>query len=443
MKITQDEVVDSQTTLHIELEEADLDPFLERAYRQVSPQISIPGFRKGKAPRRIIENYVGRESLLGEVIDTMVYEVTDKAIKEQDLDSVGLPKIDDLELDPVHFTATVPLRPDIDVGDYRSLRVDYEDQSISDEDVDSRIDDIRQSLGTWETVDRGPQFGDLTTIDMHGTVDDEPVWHNEDSTFYLDEEGTNPLPGFSASLVGAGLGEELKFTVEVPDDFRDASISGKEASFSVTVKEVKERVLPELNDEFAQGLPDGFESLEALRSQVEEALTTDADDRATREYRDKVIETLLDGVSFEVPPVLLDNEVEHIQDNQGRFLEQANVRKDDYLRSIGKTEEQIRDEAAEEADLRIRREFVINKIADLEEVEATDPEIDERFNQVYAGQTMRRQERRERRGSVERMLKFEKTIDLLVSMAKGEQASTESGEDDSDDPEGREGRDDP
>ena len=446
MKITQDEVVDNQTTLHIELEDSDLDTYLDQGYRRISPQVSIPGFRRGKAPRRVIESYIGRDGLLNEVFDIMVTEATDKAIKEQNLDSVGAPRIEDADMDPVQFSATVPIRPDFQLGDYHAIRIDYQEVVISEDDVSSRIDDIRQSLGTWEEVDREPRFGDLISLDMHGIVDDEPVWSGEDITFYLDEEGSNPLPGFPAEIVGAELNQQIDFTLEVPEDFRDASIAGKEASFSVTVKTVQERILPDLNDEFAQGLPDGFENLDALRTQVKEALTADAKSKADSDYQDKVIQALLDGTDIEVPPVLLDQEAENIQANQGRFLDQANILREDYLAAIGKTEEEVLQEAKEEADKRIRRSFAINKISDLEGVEVTTQEIDERFNQIYAGQRMRRRERRERRESLEEMLKFEKAVDLLVSIAKCEHATdnthTEPDQDSSVDPEAPEAQDD-
>ena len=446
MKITQDEVVDNQTTLHIELEDSDLDPYLDQGYKRISPQLNIPGFRRGKAPRRVIESYVGRDGLLNEVFDSMVFEVTDKAIKEQNLDAVGVPIIDAADMDPVQFSATIPLRPDIQLGGYRAIRIDYEEVVISEDDVSSRIDEIRQSLGSWEEVEREPRFGDLTSLDMHGVVDDEPVWTGEDITFYLDEEGSNPLPGFPEEIVGAEPNQQIDFTLEVPDDFRDASIAGKEASFSVTVKTVQERILPELNDEFAQGLPDGFENLEALRTQVEEVLTTDAKSRADSEYQDKVIETLLDGIDIDIPPVLLDQEVENSQAQQDQFLDRANILREDYLAAIGKTEEEALEEAEAEADRRIRRNFAIRRLADLEGVEVTTPEIDERFNQVFAGQRIRRRERRQRRESLEDMLKIEKTVDLLVSIAKGEHTTdntnTESDQDSSVDSEALEAQDD-
>ncbi len=420
MKITQDEVVDNQTTLHIELEDEDLSPYLDRGYQRIANQIVIPGFRKGKAPRRVVESMVGRESLLNEVLDSMVFEVIGKAIEERELDSVGIPKVDDLDLDPVQFTAVVPLRPEIDLGAYESIRVEYDDPEVTDEQVSERIQSIRESLGTWETAERPAQFGDMAVINMSSDVDGENRWNGEETSFYMAEDGRYPVPGFSAKLVDLEIDQPAEFSLEIPEDFTDASLAGKEASFNVTVTEVRERVLPELNDEFAQGLPDGFADLDALMSTVKEAMTSEAEMQTRMEYRDSVIEALLESATFTIPPVVIETEVERIQDTQRRSLENANIQVADYLAAVGMTEEQAEQEAEEQAEQRVRRSLVINKLADLQEVEVSDPEIDEQFNQLYAGQRMRRQERRDLRNSLSDRIRYDKTIDALVSIAKGE-----------------------
>ena len=433
MKITQDEVVDNQTTLHIELEEEDLSPYLDRGYQRIANQIVIPGFRKGKAPRRVVESMIGRESLLNEVLDNMVFEVIGKVIEERELDSVGIPRIDDLDFDPVQFTAVVPLRPDIDLGEYESIRVEYEEAEVTDEQVSERIQAIRESLGTWETAERPAQFGDMVVMTMSSDVEGENRWNGEDTSFYMAEDGGYPLPGFSAKLVDLEIGQPTEFSLEIPEDFSDASLVGKEASFNVTVTEVRERVLPELNDEFAQGLPDGFADLDALTTIVRESMTSEAEMQTQMEYRDSVIGALLESATFTVPPVILETEVERIQDTQRQSLENANIQVVDYLAAIGMTEEEAEREAEEQAERRVRRTLVINKLADLEDVEVTDPEIDEEFNQLYAGQRMRRQERRDIRNSIANRMRYDKTIDALISIARGERACAELAESDGDD----------
>ena len=426
MIVTQEEVVDNQTTLRIELEEADLNPYLDRGYRRLAPQISLPGFRKGKVPRHIVEGFMGRESLLNEVLDSMVYEVTGKAIEEQELDAAGMPKIEDLDLDPVSFTAIVALRPEVELGDYKAIRVPYEVDEVTDESVAARIDSIRESMGGWETVERPPEMGDLLNLDARGEIEGEEFWTREDGVLYLDEDGSVPVTGFPQAMVGAEPGQETEFTLSIPEDFRDASIAGKEASFTVTVNEVRERSLPELNDEFAQSLPDGYENLEDLQNSVKEAMTADAAARLEQEYETDVIKALIDGTTIAIPPVMLENETNRIQNTQEQMIERANIRMDDYLRSIGRTEEEVRQEAEEEAEQRIRRTFALNKVSELENIEVTEQEIDERFNEMYAGQRMRRQERRSRRESLDDMLKYEKTVALLVEIAKSEDQSEEA-----------------
>jgi trigger factor len=281
-------------------------------------------------------------------------------------------------------------------------------------------------MGSWETVERPPQMGDLLSLDARGEIDGEVFWSREDGVLYLDEEGSVPVTGFPQAMVGIEPGQETEFTLPIPEDFRDASIAGKEASFTVTVKEVRERSLPELNDEFAQGLPDGYENLEALREEVRKGMAADAEARLEQEYESKVVQSLIDEATITIPPVMLENETNRIQNTQDQFLERANIRRDDYLRSIGKTEEEAQKEAEEEAEQRIRRTFALNKVSELEEIEVTDQEIDERFNEMYAGQRMRRQEQRSRREPLDDMLKYEKTVALLVEIAKSEDQPAEA-----------------
>ncbi len=445
MIITQEEIVDSQAVIHIELEDPDLDPYLDRGYQRVVQRIVIPGFRKGKAPRRIVENFVGRESLLSEVIDTMVYEVTDRAIEEQELEASGLPKIEDLELDPFTFKAVVPLRPEVDLGDYHSLRIPYEPEEVSEDDVEARIDELRQSLASWEPVVRPVAMGDLVTVGIKGAVEDNTFVDEEDTTYFLDSDSKNPVPGFSHKMEGLEAEQTHEFTIEIPDDYQDDAIAGKEASFSVEIKDVKEKILPELDDEFAKGLPEEYESMEALRTEVEQGLNDEAENRSKRQYEDEVVTALLDATTMTLSPVMLDHEIEHIEEDQNKLFEQLNIRRDDYLQSIGTSYQEQRAQARTEAEQRIRRTFALNKLGELENIEVSEDDIDARVEELLAQDPEsddRRQQIEEQRESIERMLKYEKTISLLVTVAKGEAESSEQAEsEDSAEQEGSENTD--
>ena len=420
MKITQDVVVDSQTTLHIELDDDDLDPYLDRGYRRIAHQVSVPGFRKGKAPRSIVEGVVGRESILNEVLDAMVSETIYKAVEELELNAIGLPRVDNVEFDPVRFAAVVPLAPEIDLGDYRSIRIEYERPEINEDDVDERLNAIRESMGQWIEVDRPPQFNDLINIDMTSDVDDQSPWSAENDTFFIAEDGGYPIPGFSQQVVSAEPGEPVEFTLPIPEDHNDVSLAGKEASFTVTVNEVRERTMPELTDEWAQSLPDGFSSVQDVRDAIREAIVTATESDFETGYRNDAIQALVDGSNLLVAPAIVQNEAERIRQEQDYTLQQSNIQRSDYLAAMGVSEQDAEREAYQEAELRVRRNMIVTKLSEVEGVEVTDQDVDERFNQLYGGQRMRRQQRRALRQEVESSVKIEKTLDLLVSIARGE-----------------------
>ena len=422
MKITQEEVVDSETVIHIELEDPDLAPYLDRGYRRVVQRVAIPGFRKGKAPRRIVETFVGRESLLNEVLDSMVVEVTDQAVKEQDLNATGLPKIEMVELEPFKLKATVPLQPDVDLGAYRDIRIPYEAAELTDEDVDGRLEELRHSQATWEPAERPVELGDMVTLRLSGNSGGQSIVDEEDASYFLDEDADRPLPGFTQKLVGLEATVDHEFTLDVPEDFQDPAIAGQEASFSVHVKEIKQRLLPDLDDEFARGLPESHENLEGLRVAVEEALKSERENTADRNYEEAAVAALLDGATFVLSPLMIEHEVKHIEENQDVLLQRLSIRKDDYLRSIGKTEEEQTEEAREQAEQRLRRTFAINKLAEVEAVEVADDDIEERLQQVEANaqQSEQGHDAEDRRESVERMLRFEGSVSVLVDIAKGQ-----------------------
>ena len=215
MKITQDDVVERQTVLHIELEDDDIDPYLNRTYQRVVQRVNIPGFRKGKAPRSIIEQYFGRESMLNEILDSMLPELTSQAINDQDLDAVGLPSIELEELDPFQFSATVPLRPDVDLGNYTEIRIPKDDIEIEEKDVESRIEQLRLSVATWEPTERSVEFGDMVTAQIKGTVGEKTIFDESDAVYLVNEEIGRPFPGFSEKLVGLEVDKDSQFELAI------------------------------------------------------------------------------------------------------------------------------------------------------------------------------------------------------------------------------------
>ena len=423
MKITQEEVVDHQTVLQIELEDTDLGPYLERGYQRLSPRTAIPGFRKGKAPRRIVENFLGRESLINEVLDSMAPEVAERAIEEQDLDAFGPPHLELMELEPFTLKATVPLTPEVDLSHYKDIKIDPQPVEVTEKDLDDRIDQMRHSASTWDPVERPVALGDMVTMDVDGKAGDREILSEKGAVYFLDEDGDRPLPGFAPKLVGATSDATTEFSLDIPSDHSDTTVAGKEALFSVTVSEIKERNLPDLDDEFAKGVGDGHDDLAALRESVQEELTQEVEERNAQQHREDVVGALVDGMSIDLPSVTLDREVEHMEADRAVFLQRLNIRVDDYLQSIDKTAEEARSEMEEEAVRRLHRTFAISRIAELEGIEVPDDDVEARIDALKSGRDVKDISV----DAVRESLLAEKSVDRLVAIAKGEETAKTNG----------------
>ena len=438
MKITQDEVVERQTTLHIELDDEDIDPYLQRAYSRVVQNVNIPGFRKGKAPRSIIEQYFGRESLLNEILDSMLPELTGKAITEEDIDAVGMPSIDLEGLDPFQFSAVVPLKPDINLGEYKSIRVEKEIPSLPDDAIDERIEQLRLSVASWEPVDRTVQTGDMVSTQIKGTLDDEVILDESDAVYLVNEDIGRPFPGFSDKLVGLESDEPSSFDLDIPEDFQDENLAAKNISFEVNIKDIKERVLPELDDAFAQSIGEGYESLEDLREEVDKSIINEAETEASRAHRENVIQALLESATVELPPLLIEHESTHMVEEQERMVTQANMVLDDYLTSIGKTRTELEEESRDEAIGRLTRSFVLSALADEENIDISDDDITERIEELFSNSDEEKpdsSQTAEMMDYMRRSMRMEQTMTRLEDIAEGYPDGKPVQNDDEDTPE--------
>ena len=427
MRITQGEIVDLQTVLHIEMEDEDVRPYLDIGYQKVKPHISFPGFRKGRVPRHIALQFLGKEAILNEVLDTMLPEVTGRAIDEQELVPGGMPDMEVLDLDPVTFKATVPLRPEVELGDYRSIRVDVEESEVGEEDVQERLESLRNSVASWEPVERPVEMGDMITMTATGAVDGNNILDETDTVFMLVEDAERPFPGFAEALVGAELDTPKEFELTVGEDFPVEEVAGKPVEVSVTVSDVKERILPELDEEFAQGIGEGYDSLDALREQVEEELKTEFQNTAEQELRDSAMNSLLESSNASIAPVIVEHEVEHMLNEQVQTLARINIRFDDYLRSVGSSEDELREQLREEAVNRIKRAVALEKLGEAEGIDITDEEVDERIQSIieqnreqYPDAPADPEITDDMRSSVRRMMHSESVMERLVAIAKGE-----------------------
>ena len=375
MKVTKESANSIEITLSVEMTNEDEDPFIDRSYRRSVGRLNIPGFRKGKAPRTIVERYVGRTALLNEALDYLIPETLDTVLRDEDIQAFAEPQIEITEIEPVTFKAIVPLEPTVNLGEYTDIRIEKEAVEITDEQVDDVLQRLRQESAPWEPVDRPVQYGDLLNITVIGTIDGEEVVNDEGIDYIPQEDNVLPFPGFATNLEGMNDQENKAFTITIPEDYPREQFAGKECAFDLTILSVKEKILPELDDEFSKGIGEGYDTLDELTSHVKDRLSDEAETESTRELESKAIEALVELAKIDASELLYEREVENMQQERERMLRNQSLDMDTYLSYIGKTPEEFQEELRPTARERLTRFLVLRKLAETEALEVTEEDI--------------------------------------------------------------------
>lgn len=423
MKTSWERIENSRVVLTVEAEPDDVEPALERAYRQLVQRINVPGFRRGKAPRAMLERYLGNEAFLDEAVQHLVPQLCSRALEEQSIDAIAEPEIEVTQNDPLIFKATVPVRPTVELGDYHQIRVDPEPVEVAEEEVDKVVEQIRYQHAPWQPVERTVQFGDLVTMNVEGTLDGKPGLDEKGIEYQVVKDFPSPVPGFPEQLEGLERNQEKEFILSFAADHEASQLAGREYRFKVLVSEIKEKDLPELNDEFAKSMGDGFETLAALRERVASNLRTMAEDGARRRLEDKVMETLTELSQVDFPPVLVEREIE-------RLIRERESSVEGHIQNIGKNEEELRQELRPLATKRVTGALLLGKVLEAEQIEVTEAEVDEEVESMAKSAGERGEELKKMfdsqasRQPLKEMLTTRKTVSRLVDIALG--SKTES-----------------
>ena len=424
MKVTREKEENRQVFLNIEMEPAEMKEALDESYHRLVQRADVPGFRKGKAPRAVLERYIGKDRLLEDALNNLLPQAYEKALKEQELEPIASPDIEITQTDPVIFKATVPLQPVVELGDYQSLKLKPEPPDATDDELDNMIEQLRRQHGSWEPAERAAGFDDLVTLDIDSQVEGKPFIKQEGVQYQLLKNQSAPAPGFAEQLVGMRGGEEKEFKLKLPEDYAQAELAGKEASFKVKITEVKQLRLPELNDEFADAVNPEFKSFDGLKERVSENLKLMAEDRARREFEERVMDAAVDLSQVDFPPVLVETEIDRTLEQQARQLQASNMAMEEYLSRIGKTEEELREELRPAATKRVIRSLVLGKVAEAEKIEVSDAEIDAELDRMIQGAGEKKDEAKKQldtpqvRSSLEQILATRKTVQRLVEIAE-------------------------
>ena len=444
MQVTRESDSAIEVTLNIAMEPDDEEPFLNRSYRRLSGRVRIPGFRPGKAPRSVVENHLGRTTLVQEALEFMIPESLDQVLREQEIRAFAEPQLEVLDLEPVSFKAVVPLEPEVDLGEFRSIRVESPPVEIGQEDVDRVLESLQYESAPWEPVERPVAFGDMVTLNVKGNIAGEDAIDDEGVDFIPQLDNELPLPGFSVYLEGMTEGQEKEFTLAVPEEYPQENYAGKECHFHVEVVAIKEKQLPELDDEFAKGVREGFDSMEALQEHIRERLTEEGETTAQREMERSVLDELKKLANIQASELIYQREMESIREDHERTLRNQRLDMDTYLRFIGQTEQEWSEQLRPQAEDRLASFLVMRKLAEQESIEVTPEDVDaeiDRLTENSAEETVDSLRRvlnsEDSRESIRSSLLNRKVLGFLVDIARangdspaaGSEAGEESPED--------------
>ena len=424
MKITREETPDRQAILHIEVDKDRLDDYMNRAFQRLVQRTNIPGFRRGKAPRTIVERFVGRDFMLDEALEGLVPAVISDAVREQDIEPAATPRVSIVEREPtVKLDATIALRPEVKLGDYASITFDDKPEPVPDSQVDDHIERIRDMQTTYDPVERAVKVGDMATVTVKGDVDGRPLVSLENTRIPVDLENNRILPGFSEALVGLNPGESRHFELPVPEDYRESEFAGKTAVFAVDLSRLEEPNRPPLDDELAKGFDGDFESLDDFRVYVRDSLQKSAEDELRRSLEDKVADALVEGADIKMAPLLVEHETEHMLSEQQEMLARHNLNLQNYIHSLGQTSDDYLSNARSTAETRLKRSLVFEELANAENIEVTDGEVSEEIERIrQSGQETADLDSDETKGAIRRMLRRKAAIDRAVELALEEKS---------------------
>ncbi len=433
VKTNTTELEDSRVRVEVQVEPSAVDRALSSAAADLGRDLRIPGFRKGKVPPQVVLQRVGREAVLDEAVRKALPDWYEEALGDAGVTPVGEPNLDLDELpekgSPLAFTIEVGVRPKATLGEYRGLEVGRREPEVSKETIDEEIERLRESSASLENVDRPAKMGDFVVVDFVGKVDGEPFEGGEARGYLLELGSDRLVEGFEQQLEGATAGDEREVKVTFPEDYRAENLAGSDATFDVTVKEVKEKKLPDLDDDFAME-SGGFDSLDELRSDIETRLREAQERMIDTEFREAVVDAAAAEATIEVPHDLVHAKAHEMWHQTERRLRAQGLDPARYLQLTGKDAHDLIDESEPEAETALKRESLLAAVVEAEGIEVADEELLDSLRAASQGpgrpptsekKLQKSLERAKAEGRAEALredIAMRKAVDLMVDSAK-------------------------
>ena len=385
MSLQGEKMEKNMAKLTIEVSAEDLDKAMQNAYQKAKGKIAIPGFRKGKAPRKMIEQMYGKGIFLEDAANALIPEHYSKALEECDLEIVSQPEIDVVQAEPGKafiFTAEVAVKPEVTLGDYKGLEVPKSEVEVTDEDVDAEIKKEQEKNSRTVTVeDRGAENGDITTIDFEGFVDGVAFEGGKGTDYPLTLGSGSFIPGFEDQLVGAKAGDHVEVNVTFPEEYQAAELAGKAAVFQCDVKKVEAKELPELDDDFAQDVSE-FDTLAEYKEDIKKNLTDKKEKEARAAKENAAVDKAIENAQMEIPDAMVDTQVRQMINDFASRMQSQGLTMEQYFQFTGMTVEKMQDEMKPQALKRIQTRLVLEKIAEVENIQPTEEEVNEEISKM-------------------------------------------------------------
>ncbi len=426
MSYTLENVEKNKVKLTIEVASELFEDGMKKSYQKNVKYINVPGFRKGKAPRKMIEKMYGPAVFYEDAVNFIIPDAYDEAVKEADIHPVSQPEIDIVTIGeadkPFVFTAEVFTKPEVKLGTYKGVEIEKVENKVTDADVDAEVASMREKNSRMVTVeDRAAENGDITTIDFEGFCDGVAFEGGKGTDYELTLGSGTFIPGFEEQIVGKKIGEEFDVNVKFPEEYHSEELRGKDAVFKLTLKGIKVKELPTLDDEFAKDVSE-FDTLDALKEDIKAKLTKEAENKTKAEIENRALEAAVEGAEIDLPECMVDNQVEKMLEDYAYRLKSQGIDMKMYLQYTQMTEDQLKEQMKPSAKQQVLGSLVLEKIAELEKLEATDEDIEKEFDKIAETYKMEKDKIRELMGAnidaMKQDIVTNKALDVLAENAK-------------------------
>ena len=426
MSVQIENLEKNMAKLTVEVSPETMEKAMNSVYLRARGSISLPGFRKGKAPRKMIERMYGAGVFLEDAANDVIPEEYRKAVEESNLEIVSQPKIEVVQLEPGKsfvFTAEVAVKPDVTLGEYKGVEVPKTEIEVTDEEVEAEVKKEQEKNSRFvEVTDRGAENGDRVTLDFDGSVDGEAFEGGKGTDYPLTLGSNTFIPGFEEQLVGVKAEDHVEVNVTFPEEYQEKSLAGKAAVFACNIKKVEVKELPELDDEFAQDVSE-FDTLDEYKAHVRTNLEDKKKEDALRAKEDAAVDKIIENAQMDIPDAMVDTQARQMMDDFANRLQMQGLSMEQYFQFTGQSMDAMVEDAKPQALKRIQTRLVLEKIAETEDIQVSDEELDEELGKMASSYGMEADKLKETlnddaKDQIRKDIAVQKAVTLVAEAAK-------------------------